>query len=281
MKVTASIPEELVNTDWYKVDIKDKNGGSVSGYAYRKYIKGTSTTSTKNTSSSSSVVSKQTTSNKSNTVSPLLSSNKLPTYININDVKNDIETMSQQGGKYDPNFSSNNTDMSWLTTGKAYMDTKNTAFLNVGKSYMEQKEAREKEQLLDQPLLATRGLGDIYPYSDDIMISDYEIPDIDYSKFISDGFDYNMNNNRNVIIYADKSKTTRVDQDAKLRAILKNTYNVRAERVESLLEKILDKMSDGNDTSGFTQSNNTGTNPTELFDDDSIPSNLVRLYTGE
>lgn len=60
----------------------------------------------------------------------------------------------------------------------------------------------------------------------------------------------------------------------RLRQILTNTYNVRAERVEELLERILEKL-DGRDKPSPKPSDSTKS--PKLFNDDSIPKQVVRL----
>ena len=60
----------------------------------------------------------------------------------------------------------------------------------------------------------------------------------------------------------------------RLRQILTNTYNVRAERVEELLERILEKL-DGRDKTSPKPSDSTKS--PKLFNDDSIPKQVVRL----
>lgn len=68
--------------------------------------------------------------------------------------------------------------------------------------------------------------------------------------------------------------------DERLKMILSNTYNVRARRVEELLEEIIEKMDDNDDkpkpTGGSGTKNTTSSN---MFDENGIPKALQRLYT--
>lgn len=75
-------------------------------------------------------------------------------------------------------------------------------------------------------------------------------------------------------------KSDNTEKREQLKAILSNTYNVRAERIEELLEKILEKMEGKDGTTSKPKSNNIGGTTPKLFDDDKIPSQVMRLYTG-
>lgn len=62
--------------------------------------------------------------------------------------------------------------------------------------------------------------------------------------------------------------------------ILNNTYNVRSERIEELLERILEAIEDDDNKpkSGGGKPGTTGTTPS-LFEDSSIPKQVQKLYS--
>ena len=72
--------------------------------------------------------------------------------------------------------------------------------------------------------------------------------------------------------------TNDIDADKRLNAILNNTYKVREERVEYLLERILDKLDDKNDPSGIGGNNTSSVD--DMFDNNYIPNAVERLSRG-
>lgn len=106
-----------------------------------------------------------------------------------------------------------------------------------------------------------------------------EIPPLDPAMFSTNTYTTPGEDVATVINnYEIKSDDT--EKRKQLKAILTNTYNVRAERIEELLEKILEKMEDKDGTTSKPKSNNIGGTTPKLFDDDKIPSQVMRLYTG-
>lgn len=67
--------------------------------------------------------------------------------------------------------------------------------------------------------------------------------------------------------------------DERLKMILSNTYNVRAKRVEELLEEIIEKMDDNDKPKPTGGSGTRNTTPSNMFDENGIPKALQRLYT--
>ena len=68
------------------------------------------------------------------------------------------------------------------------------------------------------------------------------------------------------------------EANRRLNAILNNTFKVREERVEYLLEKILEKMDDKDKPSGIGDVDNTSS--VNMFDDEYIPTAITRLSRG-
>ena len=101
-----------------------------------------------------------------------------------------------------------------------------------------------------------------------------QVPDIDYSKFVNTS---NLNTEAPTYHqYVITSSDNKMDQDY-LHAILTNTYNVRAERVEELLESIdkkLDNMSKPKPTSSKPSTSNSFTN---MFPNNEIPQAVDRI----
>ena len=121
----------------------------------------------------------------------------------------------------------------------------------------------------------TTGSGDIDIWDTSLSNINNDIPPLDMSKFIDD------NNNSNIsptIInqYEIKPDTTRDDEF--LEKMNKMTFNVRAQRVEQLLEKLIKIVDDKNNTN--TSSTDTGNGSMNLFTDNSIPEPVVRLSRG-
>ena len=136
--------------------------------------------------------------------------------------------------------------------------------------------------------LKLQGSGNVPPINDALYrsimgsgdISSYttmDIPPLDMSEYVSA-----YNNAEGIvpttIVQRYEIKPDDTEKREQLRQILTNTYNVRAERVEELLEKILAKL-DGVDKPSGGSSNKGGTTP-RLFDDDRIPSSVERLSVG-
>lgn len=121
----------------------------------------------------------------------------------------------------------------------------------------------------DYPSLSITGAGDISSY-------DYKIPPIDQSytpMFTDEGFGPTIINKYEIRPNDD-------EQRENLRKILSNTYNVRAERVEELLERIIIILDNVDKSSKKPSENNkSGTSP-KLFDDDRIPTQVTRLSRG-
>lgn len=120
-------------------------------------------------------------------------------------------------------------------------------------------------------------LGDLYNAYWGSGDSNAEIPDISQSTnnawqdllFNTNGADQNSNVTINRITVASNSS----EQEQRIERLLNNTYNVRAERVEQLLEQILDKMDNPD---------KTPTNPStpSMFTNDDIPKAVHRLSQG-
>jgi hypothetical protein len=123
-------------------------------------------------------------------------------------------------------------------------------------------------------------LGNIYGGGD----SDFSLPnqfstsmnDISgFAKTISTLQD-NDSNGGNVTINRVTVASGDPNADARVNALLNNTYRVRAERVEALLEKILEKMD--NDPTGTGGSDITPSD--NMFNNNNIPTAVERLSRG-
>lgn len=134
----------------------------------------------------------------------------------------------------------------------------------MGTLYKNNKEERSsiQEQLKDLKYFS--GSGDI------------EIPPLDMSKFVDE---YDTGNNSSPIIvnrYEIQPDNSKDDQF--LDKMGKMTFNVRAKRVEQLLEKLIEIVDDKNNNN--TQTTDTGGGSMNLFTDHSIPEPVVRLSRG-
>lgn len=94
---------------------------------------------------------------------------------------------------------------------------------------------------------------------------------------------YNLSNNScNTSTVVDTYKIQPNDdyQREQLKAILTNTYNVRAERIEELLEKILETISKDKNSNGKGKTTSGGESVSpELFTNNEIPSQVMRLFS--
>ena len=101
-----------------------------------------------------------------------------------------------------------------------------------------------------------------------------DIPELDQSLF-NDTSDADANNRNNFVVNRIYASTNNKVWDERLDKIMQNTYNVKSERIEALLQKILDEIHDGN---------NPDTKPTptseSLFTDETIPQSIQNLVRG-
>jgi len=65
--------------------------------------------------------------------------------------------------------------------------------------------------------------------------------------------------------------------DNRLNKIISNTFNVRSERIEALLEKIIDKMGDDITTTTSDDYNTPNKHVQDLFKGNAIPEQVTRL----
>jgi murein DD-endopeptidase MepM/ murein hydrolase activator NlpD len=130
-----------------------------------------------------------------------------------------------------------------------------------------------------------RGSGDVpSDYDNDLLYrslnglgddTTFEIPPLDES-LISSNSSYDDSGYTPTIINNYEIKPDDSVKIEYLNKILTNTYSVRAERIEELLETIIEKMDDDKSDIDTT---NTSSTP-KLFNDDSIPSQVTRLSRG-
>lgn len=125
-----------------------------------------------------------------------------------------------------------------------------------------------------------KALKNVYGHGD----SDFSLPN-QFSTSMNDisGFAKTMStlqgndsNGGNVTINRVTVASGDADMDARVNALLNNTYRVRAERVEALLEKILEKMD--NDPTGTGGSDITPSD--NMFNNNNIPTAVERLSRG-
>lgn len=93
---------------------------------------------------------------------------------------------------------------------------------------------------------------------------------------------YNLSNSGNkatTVVNSYKIQPNDDYQRAQLKAILTNTYSVRAERVEELLEKILEYLSKKQEPEGKQSRTSDNSVTPELFTNNEIPSQVVRLFS--
>ena len=113
--------------------------------------------------------------------------------------------------------------------------------------------------------------------------SSFEIPPLDTSDMSSFTGTYQDNNLIPTVINTYQYQYDETEKEKQLKRVLENTYNVRSERIERLLENILQKMDEykNDKESKYSSSNNEGSNQSsKLFDDDRIPSSVTRLSRG-
>ena len=100
-----------------------------------------------------------------------------------------------------------------------------------------------------------------------------DIPELDQSLF-NDTSDADANNGNNFVINRIYASTNNKVWDERLDKIMKNTYNVRSERIETLLQKILDEIHDDNPDTKPTATSES------LFTDETIPQSVQNLVRG-
>ena len=107
-------------------------------------------------------------------------------------------------------------------------------------------------------------------------IGDLRLNDYSYNDPIIMNDQSNDNrNNSGITVNKFEIKRDKSAELEKLNKILNNTYNVRSENIEALLNKIIEKMESNNQTAS-QKINSSNTNQGKLFDDN-IPSEVIRL----
>lgn len=120
-------------------------------------------------------------------------------------------------------------------------------------------------------------------YGSEPMFDQYQptmvVPPIDESKFAAMDQGYYFEDQQPTIVNNNYYATKDNDRESDIRRLLSNTYNIRAERIEALMETMIDILKERKEekTKGGSIENNS---PQELFSDGEIPPQLVRLYTG-
>ena len=120
-------------------------------------------------------------------------------------------------------------------------------------------------------------VGNFIGYGNDTtstIISNNDIPPIDYSKF-TQMYQTSDTPSTTYQQYVITSTDGSADQE-RLHAILTNTYNVRAERVEELLEEISNKLDDMKPQSQSTSNASTDM-ASNMFSDNTIPAAVDRI----
>lgn len=287
-EIFASYPRDLWGTEWYKVSYDGKEG-----YAHKDYIKGLpSSTVVSNKSSNNKTTSKnnitalglvqnatqklQSSQNNSNNQydgSGLITADTIK-----NQARTVTTTTTAKKGEVKP--------IEYYSSGLISPETAK----NQQKNYTTTSTTTAAPKPFDPNYYSTYGSGDID--SNDLIyktisgFGDYDnisniIPPIDDSKFETypSNDQYNDYGQQPAIINNYNIQTNETDRKNRLRAILSNTYNVRAEKIEKLLEIIIEKMDNNSSTKKPTTAGSNQT--TDLFSNDEIPSQLVRLYSGE
>lgn len=141
-----------------------------------------------------------------------------------------------------------------------------------GNSTLVSRDGYSKEHLQD-----LMGSGDEYTLDD--LLNTNRFNDTFDTSLIDTSIPESDGNNQPIIVNRyityDEGKN-----DERLKMILSNTYNVRARRVEELLEEIIEKMDDNDDKPKPTDGSGTrNTTPSNMFDENGIPKALQRLYT--
>lgn len=146
-------------------------------------------------------------------------------------------------------------------------------------------------------------LEDVYEYLHDLkskLLAEYGsgdqsstsiyVPPIDESKF--EGFDFGgspsaidamnrqmQNVTQTILSTSSNDEMERLEQE-RFNKILNNTYNIRSERIEKLLEEIIEKMDDASsNTGGNSRSTRSSNTPMPNMFSDRIPRQVERLYT--
>ncbi|MBR1988139.1 MAG: peptidoglycan DD-metalloendopeptidase family protein [Clostridia bacterium] len=155
----------------------------------------------------------------------------------------------------------------------AFIDNNDGTFtVKQGNSTLVSREGYSKEHLQD-----LMGSGDEYTLDD--LLNTNRFNDTFDTSLIDTSIPESDGNNQPIIVNRyityDEGKN-----DERLKMILSNTYNVRARRVEELLEEIIEKMDDNDDKPKPTGGSGTrNTTPSNMFDENGIPKALQRLYT--
>jgi hypothetical protein len=124
----------------------------------------------------------------------------------------------------------------------------------------------------------TRGSGDVGDFWYDSLFNNNngiqtDIPPIDETKLMSDGTDTGV---LQQFIQKYEIKSDNTDKTELLDKMSKMTFNVRAQRVEELLEELIEKVS-GDKPDVPSSTNGTDTN---LFRNNGIPEPITRLSKG-
>lgn len=108
--------------------------------------------------------------------------------------------------------------------------------------------------------------------------SNIAIPELDESRLVDEYPDMDIPSSPGVIIQKYEIKSDDSNRVELLNRLNKMTFNVRAERVEQLLEEIILKMDNVKQTrTNYPEKNNT---PTSLFDTEAIPAQVALLARG-
>jgi len=130
------------------------------------------------------------------------------------------------------------------------------------------------------------GSGDVDGQNDFVYgtLAGFDVPPIDENKFNNysnnSGY-YEEYSQQPVIVNNYNIQTSEADKMNRLNAVLRNTYNVRSDKMEKSLEIIAEKLDIIIDNKPKNTNNRESNETPDLFSNNEIPSQLVRLYTGE
>lgn len=175
------------------------------------------------------------------------------------------------------------------------LEFENSYYDKPNKSYQE-NEAGLNDQYnksLDFATTYKPGSGDIPPIDNDVIRNIFgngdsgfdistvdDISSLDSSSITKKLYNLSSEGNTSTVVNTYKIQPNDDYQREQLKAILTNTYNVRAERIEELLEKILETISKDKNSNGKGKTTSGGESVSpELFTNNEIPSQVIRLFS--
>ena len=175
------------------------------------------------------------------------------------------------------------------------LEFENSYYDKPNKSYQENESGLNDQynKSLDFATTYKPGSGDIPPVDNDVIRNIFgngdsgfdistvdDISSLDSSSITKKLYNLSSEGNTSTVVNTYKIQPNDDYQREQLKAILTNTYNVRAERIEELLEKILETISKDKNSNGKGKTTSGGESVSpELFTNNEIPSQVMRLFS--